>query len=115
MSSIIASTTLAAAAPTTVSPDKLETYKSALLKKLDEIQEKAEKRVEERFSDIIERAGATPTDPNQIRYEVKTITTDLLNLFRGKAKAKEYKFEPKANVVWILLIQKIKTPVDCCP
>jgi|GEM_PF-2677419 len=108
MSSIIGSINLAATTPSPVSPDKIDTYKAALLKKLDEIQEKAEKKVKERFSDIIERAAAPTTDPNQVRYEVKTMTVDLLNLFRGKEKAKEYKFEPKEDVVWVQLIENIQ-------
>ncbi len=108
MNSILASVNLAAAAPSSASPDKIETYKAALLKKLDVLKEKAEKKVKDRFSGIIERAAAPTTDPNQIRYEVKTITIDLLNLFRGKEKAKEYEFEPKDDVVWIHLISNIK-------
>ncbi len=90
------------------SPDKIETCKEALLKKLDVLKEKAEKKVKERFSDIIDRASAPFADHNQIRYEVKTIAVDLLNLFRGKEKAKEYKFESKETVFWEHLIENIK-------
>ncbi|MEE8638092.1 MAG: hypothetical protein V3T21_03505 [Candidatus Margulisiibacteriota bacterium] len=88
--------------------DKVVIYKAVLSKKTDEIHEKAKKLVEDRFSDIVQRAAQPEVNINQLRYEVITLKTDLVNLFRGKELAQDYKFQIKSSVDVDIFNKKIE-------
>jgi len=79
------------------SSDRVETYKTALSKKIEEIKTQFHKQLEDQFSQII-RAAQLGVDHNQLRYEAKTLLIDLLDLLQGRKERGSYKFEPKPSI-----------------
>ncbi len=105
MSIVNAAVLVALASPS--SSDKVETYKTALSKKIEELKARFQKQFEDRFSQII-RSAQTGTDHNQLRYEAKTLLIDLLDLSEGRQERSSYKFEPKPSIDTENFTQKVK-------
>ncbi|MBU1026257.1 MAG: hypothetical protein KKA31_00835 [Candidatus Margulisbacteria bacterium] len=89
-------------------PGSLDALKEAFGKKADELQAEAEKIINARFTNIINRASQLGVDHNQLAYEFISLKTDFVNLFTDKPLTENYSFKKRDSLNVKDFTEKVK-------